>query len=73
MRPYTDGNKMLTFHLFRILSITLPTKKGQSNQVFSEVMENSASNQEISEQTQTDKKEINQEPNSLVLFHWGNK
>lgn len=55
MRPYTDGNKMLKFHLFRTLPITLPNKKGQSNQVCSEAKGNAASNQEISAQTKTDK------------------
>lgn len=75
MRPYTDGNKMLKFHLFRTLPITLPNKKGQSNQVCSEAKGNAASNQEISAQTKTDKerKKKQQESNSLVLFHWGNK
>lgn len=30
MRPYTERNKMLKFHLFRTLPITLPNKKGQA-------------------------------------------
>jgi len=75
MRPYTERNKMLKFHLFRTLPITLPNKKGQSNQVCSEAMGNAASNQEISAQTKTykERKKKQQESNSLVLFHWGNK
>lgn len=70
MRPYTDGNKMLKFHLFRTLPITLPNKKGQSNQVCSEAMGNAASNQEISAQTKTDKerKKKNKSQTRLSYF-----
>lgn len=71
MRSYTEEEEILKYHLFTILPITPSNEKEQSNQIFSAVLVNSASNQGTSAQTRTDKEKKKQ--NSLVLFHWGNK
>lgn len=56
MRSYREEEEALKFHLFSILPITPSNEREQSNQIFSAVLVNSASNQGTSAQTRTDKK-----------------
>lgn len=55
MRSYTE-KEILKFHFLSILSFIPFNEKEQSNQIFSAVLVNSASNQDTRMQTRTERK-----------------
>lgn len=55
MRSYTE-EEILKFHFLSILSFIPFNEKEQSNQIFSAILVNSASNQDTSMQTRIDRR-----------------